>query len=189
MWNNVKYGRAAWTLDGGSGSSGGGVVAAAAAMAAAATGNSLTLRWPVWLLGRRYDPGGAEARANFAADFASQCWFTYRRDMPPFPNARGLDTDCGWGCMIRCGQMILASALMRQRLGRFWRWSGPSEDSGQSPSRVSSPSRDEQIHRAILRLFADTPEAPLSIHRLVAVAGDMLNRSPGKQQPLYKCLL
>ncbi|EDQ90322.1 uncharacterized protein MONBRDRAFT_32051 [Monosiga brevicollis MX1] len=44
-------------------------------------------------------------------DVATRIWFTYRKDFPPLPSSRRT-TDVGWGCMLRCGQMILATTLM-----------------------------------------------------------------------------
>ena len=57
----------------------------------------------------------------FMEHYHSIPWMTYRAN---FSQIRGttLSTDCGWGCMVRSGQMILATALHRHLLNQEWRF-------------------------------------------------------------------
>lgn len=168
MWNNMKYGMKLKT--------------------------NFSKESPVWLLGKCYykkidNPETTELGTDIAAfsqsqsnitrgleeeeeegiegfkqDFLSKIWMTYRREFPIL-NGSNYSSDCGWGCMLRSGQMMLAQALVCHFLGRDWRW---------NPDTIMTTSHgflEEITHRKILKWFGDKPSinSPLSIHSLVNI--------------------
>ena len=58
---------------------------------------------------------------------------------------------------------MLANALAMLKLGRDWRLG-----------------ENEQGHKDLLSLFADTPEAPLSIHKFVEHGAQACGKHPGE---------
>lgn len=55
-------------------------------------------------------------------DITSLIWLTYRKGFIPIGDDDGLTSDKGWGCTLRCGQMVLAQALVRIHMNRDWIW-------------------------------------------------------------------
>lgn len=95
---------------------------------------------------------------------------TYRREFP-IMNGSNYTSDCGWGCMIRSGQMLLAEALVRHFLTRSWRWDAESQ---------IHITHDDNMHRKIIRWFGDSSSmnSPFSIHNLVNL-GEELGKKAG----------
>jgi len=98
-------------------------------------------------------------------------WFSYREKMPPIMNEtfkKSLTCDRGWGCMIRCGQMLLAEGIKRHFQGKGL--------------LVNGFKQDDLL--AIISLFADFVKdgliAPFSIHQICSTAYEHFKAKPGE---------
>ena len=109
--------------------------------------------------------------SRFLEDFQSRIFLPYREGFEPIVipdiyNITTLVSDRGWGCTIRSTQMLVAQSLISLQIGRDFR---------------SSSATDEEIDivRNIVWRFADTPDAELSIHRIVRFGAERLDKPPG----------
>ena len=64
---------------------------------------------PVWMLGQQYS--ARYDLPELRELVTSRPWLSYRKEFPAIGES-GLTSDQGWGCMLRCGQMVLAGALL-----------------------------------------------------------------------------
>lgn len=113
---------------------------------------------PVWILGKKYS--AIHDLEIIRKDIRSKLWFTYRRGFVQIGDT-GLTSDKGWGCMLRCGQMVLAQALVCLHLGRDWCW---------------NPETCNSAYLRILRMFEDRRAATYSIHQIA-----LMGASEGKE--------
>ncbi|GAA5929229.1 cysteine protease ATG4 [Sporobolomyces koalae] len=108
----------------------------------------------------------------------------------PARDESGLNSDTGWGCMLRTGQSLLANALITAHLGRDWRRPIPPSSLpivspyGQPAAPLSHSTTLPPLYTTytrILSLFLDTPSAssPFSIHKF-ALEGQRLGKSVGE---------
>eukprot|EP00934_Nitzschia_sp_Nitz4_P004724 Nitzschia sp. Nitz4//scaffold19_size178191//2246//3799//NITZ4_001950-RA/size178191-processed-gene-0.43-mRNA-1//-1//CDS//3329540598//4714//frame0 len=98
-------------------------------------------------------------------------WFTYRCDFPQIA-PYGIDSDAGWGCMLRSAQMLLGHTLRIHFKSRNWR-----------PPPSTQDSRRDDFVRTLLTWFADFPskaESVYSIHNMVAAGYAKYQTLPGE---------
>lgn len=103
----------------------------------------------LWVLGRRFSL--PEEKGAFIEHVRSRIWLTYRKGFDPI-GGTGPTTDSGWGCMLRCGQMMLAQAMMNMKLGAEWKW---------RPNELQT-----KEYYKILKRFSDERSSPFSIHQI-----------------------
>ncbi|XP_053565864.1 cysteine protease ATG4B isoform X2 [Bombina bombina] len=103
---------------------------------------------PVWILGQKYC--ALTEKDQLLNDITSRLWFTYRRNFPAI-GGTGPTSDTGWGCMLRCGQMIFAQSLLCRHLGRDWRW---------------TKQKPQGEYLNILLAFLDKKDSYYSIHQI-----------------------
>uniref|UniRef100_T1KA70 Cysteine protease n=3 Tax=Tetranychus urticae TaxID=32264 RepID=T1KA70_TETUR len=110
---------------------------------------------PVWILGEKYS--SLHDMDGIKDDIRSKFWITYRKGFPKIDGS-GPSSDFGWGCMLRCGQMVLSQALILKHLGRQWRWSKDKKEMIENGSY--------KTYLKILSLFLDRKASPYSIHQI-----------------------
>ncbi|XP_037949291.1 cysteine protease ATG4D [Teleopsis dalmanni] len=111
-----------------------------------------------------------ESIEGFRRDFYSRIWMTYRREFQTM-NGSNYTSDCGWGCMLRSGQMLLAQGLVCHFLGRSWRYNADTQ---------LHSTYEDITHKKIIKWFGDSSSknSPFSIHTLVRL-GEEMGKKPG----------
>ncbi|KOC71204.1 Cysteine protease ATG4B [Habropoda laboriosa] len=118
---------------------------------------------PVWVLGKQYN--AIKELDAIRRDIRSKLWFTYRKGFVPIGGYNStFTTDKGWGCMLRCGQMVLGQALIILHLGRDWQW---------------IPETKNSTYLKILKRFEDKRTAAFSIHQ-IALTGASEGKAVGQ---------
>ncbi|XP_012275212.1 cysteine protease ATG4B isoform X2 [Orussus abietinus] len=116
---------------------------------------------PVWILGKKYD--AIKELDQIRRDVRTMLWFTYRKGFVPIGGlGSAFTSDKGWGCMLRCGQMVLAQALLRLHLDWLW-----------------TPETRDSTYLKILSKFEDRRGSPFSIHQ-IALMGASVGKEVGQ---------
>lgn len=106
----------------------------------------------VHMLGKTYHPiHNYHERKKYER---SLFWFSYRCDFPEIV-PYGIDTDAGWGCMIRAAQMLIGHTLRIHYKSRHWK-----------PPAGTDESRRDDFVKKLLTWFADFPSKEESVYSL-----------------------
>ncbi|CAH8589462.1 unnamed protein product [Dicrocoelium dendriticum] len=103
----------------------------------------------VHILGREYNC--LKDRDIITTRLRSLFWMTYRKGFAPIVMQKGPSSDTGWGCMHRCGQMLLVEAMTRVHLGADWLW---------------TPECRNETYSQIRRMFQDQRSSLYSIQNI-----------------------
>eukprot|EP00731_Ephydatia_muelleri_P030294 Em0021g817a len=122
---------------------------------------SQSLEGDAWVLGVRY--GLPEGNEEMREDVRSRIWCSYRKNFRAIGGTQ-LTSDSGWGCTLRCGQMLLAHALVCKHLGRNWRW---------------RPNIKDPTYTEVLKKFLDLRDSEYSI-QMIALQGEDFGRTVGQ---------
>jgi cysteine protease ATG4 len=121
-----------------------------------------------YILGKKYHP--VNDYTLWREDEISLFWFTYRCDFPELKPYR-IQSDAGWGCMLRSAQMMLCQVLRLHYKSRTWR-----------PPKSLAARRQDPFVRRLMTWFADFPsttECFYSFQNMVA-AGLNYDKLPGE---------
>lgn len=108
---------------------------------------------PVIILGKKYSSVFDHKKLKKVVQTLP--WFTYRKGFNPI-GGTGPTSDQGWGCMLRCGQMMLCQSLVNLHLPSNWTWS--IDSLGGSPA-----------YRKLLDMFLDKKSSCYSIHQIASM--------------------
>jgi cysteine protease ATG4 len=120
-------------------------------------------------------PSCEQSYTNFLKSFSQRIYLSYRKQFEPLNgltrSGDPITSDCGWGCMIRCAQMLLAQTLLIHMTNPH----SNIQISDKCPKRNSiecfrnsnRTNRRIQIYTDIIRLFGDYPnvKCPFGIHK------------------------
>jgi cysteine protease ATG4 len=101
-----------------------------------------------------------EENKKLRNDIESTIWFSYRSGWKRYLPGTKLDGDVGWGCMIRCGQMMIAKAAQK-----------------------SANDRSDHLNKQLIDLCNDEGSSelsPFSLFGLVDYASQTFSVQPGQ---------
>lgn len=100
-------------------------------------------------------------RTALDQEIYSRLWFTYRKDFEPLNGNVKYTSDCGWGCMLRSAQMLMAQGLIYHFFGSEW-----------SLGQSILEEKNLNLYKNIISLFNDrySLKCPFGLHNLLELA-------------------